>query len=68
MTKKQKIEIAVMWSAAMIHNAGTDSFDTNISEKNAGEIVDNCQKIAAALLNGRPLMNQLPDIINYCTK
>ena len=70
MTNKQKIQVAIMWSAALIYNCGMDSFDDSaVSYDDQTDICEFMEAIAKTLLSEKkaPLLNTLPDIIEYCT-
>lgn len=64
MTKKQQKEIALMWSASVIYQAGMDSFDDTDSN-DSGKIVEFAQELAIKILRNRPLLTDLSDIIKY---
>lgn len=64
MTKKQHKEIALMWSATLIDQAGTDSFD-GIEIYDANAIVEQVRILADKMLKNRPYILTLPRIIEY---
>ena len=56
-----------MWSATMIDQVGTDSFD-DISADDAEGIIDEVNKLANKMLGNRPYILTLPRIIEYVLK
>ncbi len=66
LNRSQLNKIALMWSATQIINCGLDSFEDDFPQ--GGEVVDISHKIGLSLLNGLPVLNSLPDIIEYISK
>jgi hypothetical protein len=64
MTKKQHKEIAIMWSATLLDQCGTDSFD-NIDIDDACAICEEVQRLSEKMLRNRPYILTLPRIIQY---
>lgn len=66
MTKKQHKEIARIWSATLIAQAGTDSFE-GIEMDDALAIIKEVEILADKMLGNRPYILTLHRIIAYVT-
>lgn len=65
MTKKQRKEIAIMWSAAIISLANYEEIYALLDQEGADTIRQECYALGERILGQRPSITSLPAIIDH---
>lgn len=66
MTKKQRKEVAIIWTATMLAQSGTDSFhETDTTFEDQEGILEEVERLSEKILGNRPYILTLPRIIEW---